>query len=321
MPVRDTRQTLLRYQTALEAGISRHELRSHEFTRVHHNLYLSATESPRDPDVRTRIAAHIAGGQAHVGGWAAARILERRALASATGGDSLRLFDGIAPWPGSNGELEPVLLCMNRDAKIRTPPGIRPLRSDLEPEDLVNLEGLSMTSPLRTAFDLARTQAPWHAVASVDRLAHLGIIDLTEFNDYVRVLARRKGAPAALKIARVADRRAESPPESVTRMIWSEARLPRPLVNAEIHAPSGAFVARVDLLDPASRLIVEYDGAHHASASQRSRDSAREQALEELGYIVVKVTAADLASPESRRALRSRLVRAYRQALQLNRHA
>lgn len=309
---------LLRYRDALEAGLTRRELDGAEFTRVHHNLYLGEARSPEDADIRIRIAAHVAGDQAHVGGWAAARFLERQALAAAPRESTLRLFDGLEPWPGGRGELDPVLLCMNRDAKIRRPPHIRTLRSDLEQEDLVEIDGLSMTAPLRTAFDLARIQSPWHATASVDRLAHLGIIDLRELDAYVRSQTRRRGVKQALTITRRADGRAESPMESVTRMIWLEARLPRPQVNANVYALDGSFVARVDLLDPASRLIVEYDGAHHASATQRSRDDARRQTLEELGYVYITVTAVDLAKPQARERLRVRLVRAYRRALQLN---
>src|SRR5690606_13494348 len=102
--------------------------------------------------------------------------------------------------------------------------------------------------------------------------------------------------------------------ESLTRLIWLEARLPVPSVNEEIFDDDGKFVARVDLRDPTRLLVAEYDGAHHASAARRQRDAARRQALEELGYTMVTITAADVATPNSRRLLKERLVRARRMA-------
>lgn len=306
---------LVSYREGLAAGASRRELAGSSYRRVHHDLYLGAEHSPEHPDVRIQIAARIAGDQGHVGGWAAARIHETRALRRGHPSGVRGYFDGLAPWPGGTGELEPVLLCMSRTAKVRQSPHIETLRSDLEPEDLMEIDGISLTSPLRTAFDLARRRAPWHAVTAVDRLAHLGIVDLTELGHYADSLSRKHGARRALTVIRQADARAESPPESLTRMVWHDARLPRPTVNAEVRTADGEFVARVDLLDPRSRLVVEYDGSHHASAEQRARDSRREEALEELGYVVVKVTSTDLASPGSRWRLRARLIRAYRRAL------
>ncbi len=309
---------LLRFRDLQELGLGRTAIRTGQVTKLHHDLYIEGAADLSDPDLRTRVALHIAGRQAHIGGWAAARRYELRALAREAEPGALQLFDGWAPWPGTGRELEPVLLCMNRDAKIRRPPQVRTLRSNLHESDIIDLDGLSITSPLRTAFDLARTQSRWHAVASVDRLAYLRIIDLEDLRDYVKSQERRHGIRRATLVSRLVSGRAESPPESITRMVWLEAGLPEPLVNAEVHDRSGQFVARVDLLDPRSRLVVEYDGAHHASAAQRQRDSVREQVLEELGYVVIKITAADLATHEARRALAARLVRAYRHAVSLN---
>ncbi|NLF04448.1 MAG: DUF559 domain-containing protein [Actinomycetales bacterium] len=287
---------------------------SGDYIKVHHDLYLDGSADPRDPDVRMRIAAHIAGTQAHLGGWAAARCYERNTLRQIGEPGAIRYFDGAVPWPDSDGELARVMLCMNRDANIRKVEGIRPLRSDLDETDIVTLDGFSITSPERTAFDLARTEPKWRAVAAVDRLAHLGIVDLAELRTYAQVMERRHGIRKVTAVIRLADARAESPMESLTRLIWLEARLPVPSVNEEIFDDDGKFVARVDLRDPTRLLVAEYDGGHHASAARRQRDAARRQALEELGYTMVTITAADVATPNSRRLLKERLVRARRMA-------
>ena len=57
----------------------------------------------------------------------------------------------------------------------------------------------------------------------------------------------------------------ESIQETRLRLLWThDAGLPQPLVNPTLHDSNGAFLARVDLLDPASAVVGEYDGWHHA---------------------------------------------------------
>jgi len=305
---------LLRSAELHDAGVTRRDVYRGDYTKVHHDLYLDGSADPLDPDVRMRIAAHIAGTQAHLGGWAAARCYERHALRELGESDSLRYFDGTVPWPDSDGEPARVMLCMNRDANVRKVDGICPLRSDLHETDVVTLDGFSITAPERTAFDLARTEPRWRAVAAVDRLAYLGVVDLAALRQYIGVMERRHGVARAMRVVRLASSRAESPMESLARLVWLEARLPAPLVNEEIFDDGGKFVARVDLRDPTTRLVAEYDGGHHASAARRQRDALRRQALEELGYTMVTITAVDLATSGARRLLKERLVRARRMA-------
>jgi hypothetical protein len=84
--------------------------------------------------------------------------------------------------------------------------------------------------------------------------------------------------------------------ESVLRLLWVDANLPSPLVNASIFDQRGRFVARPDLLDPTSGLIGEYNGAWHKLGAQPRRDRARERAIERLGFKVVNIGASDMES-------------------------
>ncbi|NLF03980.1 MAG: hypothetical protein GX593_03065, partial [Actinomycetales bacterium] len=265
--------TPLRFDRAREAGISRRELDSDEFVRVRRGVYLGAGVDTSSPEVRTRIAAEIAGARGCLGGWAAARVYEEEVLRHLPDRAALHVFDGRVPWPEGVGQLEPLLLCLDPQAKLTASPGIEPLRSRLEPEDAVVVDGLRLTSPVRTAFDLARKRTLWGGVIAVDRLVHLGIVGLDEFQEYVGRHRGKHGVRQATKVAALANGRAESPPETVTRLLWLEAGLPQPEVNVEIFDAQGEFVARVDMLEPRTRVAVEYDGEHHASAAQRSRDS------------------------------------------------
>ena len=64
----------------------------------------------------------------------------------------------------------------------------------------------------------------------------------------------------------------------------------------------GRFVARVDFLLPALRVVVEFDGAvKYEGADGRNaliREKRREDALRALGYRVVRLTWSDLRRPE-----------------------
>ncbi|KZX21934.1 endonuclease domain-containing protein [Rathayibacter tanaceti] len=93
---------------------------------------------------------------------------------------------------------------------------------------------------------------------------------------------------------------AESPMETLLRLLLLRAGLPEPEVNVELYDDEGRFVARVDLLYRARRVVVEYDGDQHRSdRAQYERDIRRIEAIEALGYRVVRVRSAGvLLHPE-----------------------
>src|SRR5665647_487683 len=83
---------------------------------------------------------------------------------------------------------------------------------------------------------------------------------------------------------------AASPQETILRLLWIGAGLPRPRCNVVIRRPDGRFVARVDLLDDHAGVVGEYDGSYHASSVRRSDDARRQAELESLGLVVVRAT-------------------------------
>lgn len=294
----------IRSRDARRAGITRAELREGGYRRVRHGIYLPSLSDPGDPDVRIAVAAAALSPRATLGGWAAARIHERTARASA---DGLSVFDGKVAWPWASAEPEELLVCLPRESRQRDARGIRHFRSDLGDGERWEIDGVPVTSPLRTAFDLARLRGRYGAVIAIDRLAHLGLIDLADLTSLFRRRSRWEGAIRGAMAARLADAGSESPPETVTRLLCVDAGLHGLVANATVRRPDGAFVARVDLLDPLRGLVIEYDGGYHSSAGQRRRDAARQELLEGLGLVVVRVTAVDLATAENRRALAARL--------------
>lgn len=88
---------------------------------------------------------------------------------------------------------------------------------------------------------------------------------------------------------------AESPMETLLRLLLVRAGLPEPELNVELYDGEGRFVARVDLVYQEQWVVVEYDGDHHRTDKrQYERDIARSEAIQALGYQHIRVRASGL---------------------------
>lgn len=213
----------------------------------------------------------------------------------------------------------PILVCLGRDLGRASTGNVVYSRDRLPGADRCENYGVSVASPLRTAFDGARLSDNFaEAVAFLDACAHERLVALDELNDYVR---RRTGqgwrgigrVQHALELADMATRNMW---ESRLRVCYvREARLPRPMVNRPVFDVWGRLVGIPDLLDPHSGLVVEFDGQdHRRRRGQHRDDNAREERFESLGLIVVRSDSLDLMHhrPELVRRLRTAYVRGCR---------
>lgn len=101
---------------------------------------------------------------------------------------------------------------------------------------------------------------------------------------------------------------AESPKETETRLLLTGAGLPEPMIQFVVSA-HGRFVARVDLAYPQWRVAIEYEGdGHRTDRDQWRVDIRRQRDLEDLGWIVIRVTELDVR--DGGRSLVARIRRA-----------
>ncbi len=277
------------------AGVSRHEVRRVLARPGHHGRHVWAGADPTTSRQRALQDASVVPPDGALGGWGAAHLLGVDWIDGTTsGGDPL---DG--------------LVCMPFERRVRRD-GLRAFRSRLDEGDVMLLPdagGVRVTSPLRTAFDLARTTRTLGlAVTYLDVLARHGVM-VDEVRAYADERRRWRGVRLVRAAAALARGRVRSSPETAWRLLWVlGAGIPTPLVNATLIGPGGAVVAEVDLLDMDTGLVGEYDGSPHAGADARARDHARQERLERLGLTVVRCTATDLAQQE-RMASRVRAAR------------
>lgn len=69
--------------------------------------------------------------------------------------------------------------------------------------------------------------------------------------------------------------------------------------QVEIRDERGAFVARFDLMVRGTRVVIEVDGlSKYADRDVLRAEKVREEKLRRLGYLVIRVLAADLRRPD-----------------------
>lgn len=167
-------------------------------------------------------------------------------------------------------------------------PGLIVHRDSLAADEMVVRSGIRMTTPLRTAFDLARWRSLVEAVAAVDALAHRFDFEL----DQLGMLRSRhlglRGCRELQRVLKLVDPRAQSPMESRIRVALVRGGLP-PSVQHPV--PVDGRCCYLDLAYPEVRLGVEFDGRHHRTAEQARIDLRREALLTAAGWKIIRFDA------------------------------
>lgn len=171
----------------------------------------------------------------------------------------------------------------------------------LDPADVMRVDDIPATTPLRTALDLGRLIPRAQAIGAMDAMMRVGGFTVA---DLEAELPRFRGARWVTQLrglVPLVDGRAESPAESLTRLRLIDAGLPRPEVQWEVYDELGRLVARLDLAYPDLRLAIEYDGAQfHSTPDQQAHDGHRRARLRRLGWTVVVLRAEHVFGPHTR---------------------
>ncbi|HYB81894.1 MAG TPA: hypothetical protein VED43_09635 [Mycobacterium sp.] len=174
----------------------------------------------------------------------------------------------------------------------RPPAGITVHSETLVPGEVVEVDGMPVTSPARTAFDIGRRMTS--RLQAVQRLDALSNATDVKINEVEAVMVDHPGARGLLRLRGVLplmDGGAESPQETRTRLVLIDAGLPKPRTQIRLFDDYGDFVARIDMGYEDLRVGIEYDGPQHwADREQRDRDIDRYTALLDLGWTIVRVS-------------------------------
>lgn len=259
-----------RGSAAIEAGlVTRRVLHGPRFRRLFPDTYVPR-QSPPGFDLRSRAAFRYVEGRGALAGYSAAELLG-----------------------ASCGRPEAPAEVVVWEGRQRTHPGLMVSHRSVEPE-LTVVGGILVTSPLRTAFDLARQGTLVERVVAVDALANA--------HDFAPDLllcfgAKYQGARGNLDLAEVltlADRRAASPMETRLRLVLVLGGLPRPQAQWPVQDEQTRTVRWLDLAYPDARIGVEYDGSVHTEPDAVLRDIGRHTALVDQGWQVFRYTRHDV---------------------------
>ncbi len=174
--------------------------------------------------------------------------------------------------------------------------GIDVRRSDLDPADVVELDGLPITSELRTAWDCCLELTQRDAVVLVDSALRSGAFTLAELEARVAAMPESRSKRRVSAVLALCDPRSGSVLESLCRLLLVAAGL-RPEQTQLVVRCGGAFIGRVDFAWPSARLVVECDGfAFHSDRAAYRSDRRRGNALVRAGWRVLRFSWEDVVS-------------------------
>ncbi|PZE74734.1 endonuclease domain-containing protein [Curtobacterium sp. MCBD17_019] len=163
--------------------------------------------------------------------------------------------------------------------------------------DVVACAGLPASSPVAAWCESAGLLAERDLVVIGDHLVARALAD----PEQLERRSRERRSRWARRLRAAAHRvrlGSESPMETLIRLVIVDAGFPEPQLNTDVHSPAGRFLGRVDLAYPDLRIGVEYDGEHHRTdRATWQHDATRSNGFVSAGWLILHVTARDVADP------------------------
>jgi very-short-patch-repair endonuclease len=168
--------------------------------------------------------------------------------------------------------------------------GIIVRQERFDSDEVTLVAGLPVTTPARTALDIARHLPRDLAVPQLDALAVATGVTPAD----VAALTHRYPGARGIRRARMTlplmDEGAQSPKESWVRLVLLDAGLPKP--RTQIRVSDGYRTAFIDLGWDEPKIGIDYDGEQHRSdRRQFVRDIGRYDMIERQGWIDLRVVA------------------------------
>jgi very-short-patch-repair endonuclease len=168
-------------------------------------------------------------------------------------------------------------------------------RQHIDPNQILEVDGLLVTSLEQTALDLAVCLPKHQGLAIIDSARRKGASkqDLLD-------LARKRVGNGRVKVQQLIELsvdNAESPYESVIRYWLHQAGVSKVVTQLRIMTDLGEF--RVDNAIPEIRLIIEFDGKEkYREQHDVKREKRRQDALRAVGWEVRHYMYEELSNPE-----------------------
>ena len=182
------------------------------------------------------------------------------------------------------------LLWSNR----RPPKGIHTWSDGVADDEVEVIDGIRVTTPARTALDLACRYPVGKAVAAIDALARKTQLKIADVELLVDRYQGRRGIRRARTALDLVDPGAESPQETWLRLLVIRNGFPRPQTQIPVYDEFGVLVAVLDLGWEDMKIAMDYEGEHHRTDRRRfNHDIRKAETVAELGWMDIRVTAED----------------------------
>lgn len=266
---------------AIAAGVlTRHRLRR-EFVALHQDVYLEKGVA-LSPIVRAKAAWLRSRRRGVLAGFSAAALHGSR-------------------WIASSRPAEIV------DTNRRRARGVRVWADELPDDEICVIDGMRVTTPDRTALDLACHYPLEQAVAAIDALARATHLKVADIDLMTTRYGGRRGIRAARRVVGLVDPGAESPKETWLRLLLLRNGFPRPQTQIPGYNEFGVLLAEVDMGWEELKVSVEYDGAHHRRDPRIiAKDIRRQVDITEAGWLNIRVTSLDTEAGIVRRVAAAR---------------
>ncbi|WP_006241468.1 endonuclease domain-containing protein [Mycolicibacterium tusciae] len=170
--------------------------------------------------------------------------------------------------------------------------GIVLINDALTPDEVQSIGSIPITTPARTAFDLGRRYGRTLAVVRIDALMQATSLKPTDITVLIDRHRGARGIVQAREAVELSDAGAESPQESRTRLVLTDAGLRPRQTQIDVFNRYAEHVGRIDMGWNDWKVGVEYDGRQHwTDPAIRDRDVDRQAELEALGWRIVRVSA------------------------------
>ena len=186
----------------------------------------------------------------------------------------------------------------------------------LDGDEVVRVDGFLVTSLARTVLDLSCQLSMQQAVAVGDAALRRGLTQ-EEIGGALERARGRHGIARARRTMAFLDARAESPGESVSRVVFYEIGIPAPELQVHVRHPSGRLIGRCDFGWEECETVGEFDGrVKYGRALQPEQsiedilfdEKEREDAIRDEGKQMVRWTWPDL---EPATELKTRILRTF----------
>ncbi|MDG4778466.1 hypothetical protein O7614_02240 [Micromonospora sp. WMMD961] len=169
----------------------------------------------------------------------------------------------------------------------------------IKPEQLVRVNGVTATDPLRTLADVSLRVDRFSAVSVLDSALNRRLVTTDDLLSVQRLIRGRRGAVAARGYLSEADGRSQSPLETRTRLRCVDGKVPPDALQLEIRDEDGYLLGIGDLGWRGPQVIAEADGrGPHGAPEAAYADRRRQNRLVNAGWTVLRFTWQDTLRPD-----------------------